>query len=141
MNENIRRWILMTFRKCRCKDGVGNGQCVRSGGFYYRGKDLYCLTHGHDTEGYEQVVDRFFGVQFDPSGYHVIHSSYKPGAQCPTWLKFFGFGKYPMRWEKQKCECKRCGTLFWEAELLRLDEREQFLADAKYVPVHQRSTW
>jgi hypothetical protein len=77
-----------------------------------------CGYYGHDTEGWEIIPDRFFKRQYGHDPY-----SREPHIMVPMWFHFFGHGKYPWKWEKQECSCKRCGELFWEADLIPLKEK------------------
>ena len=78
-------------------------------------RSLVCLFFGHDTHGFEKRVDRFLGLQFDPSGKHLFHSWYKPVAICPQ------YAMLGMDWNEQECSCKRCGEWFWTFTVTRMD--------------------
>ena len=79
---------------------------------------LRCFLFGHDTMGWETVADRFFFRQYaiDETNLQKHGGMIPAHKMCPEWLAFFGYGKYGMKWTHQECKCKRCGTLFWEAE-------------------------
>jgi len=68
-----------------------------------------CWLKGHDTNKWKECPDDFLANQFDPSGIHALHSHYRPAAM---WSMLACYS--PERYKEQKCECKRCGTLFWE---------------------------
>jgi hypothetical protein len=79
----------------------------------------------HDTDGWAIVPDRFFADQYaldqeNPGKNGGLMPHHK---MIPEWMLFFGYGKYPWKWEKQDCRCKKCGVLFWEADLVPLKEK------------------
>lgn len=90
--------------------------------------NLKCWFYGHDTQGWEIIPDRFFSRQYAPDPHGARYG--KPHKMVPTWFLFFNHGDRGWHWEKQECRCKRCGKLFWEAELIPLGEtttREPYL--------------
>lgn len=83
--------------------------------------NLRCWLFGHDTQGWEIIPDRFFSRQYAPDPEGAKYG--KPHKMVPEWFVFFGYGEYAFKWRRQDCRCKRCGTLFWEADLVPLGER------------------
>lgn len=82
---------------------------------------LYCWLFGHDTNGWEQVPDRFMFRQYAPDPVGAKYG--KPHKMVPLWWHFFGHGKHAWTWDRQVCRCTRCGTLFWEDDLVPLKDK------------------
>jgi hypothetical protein len=92
--------------------------------------NLLCRLRGHDTQGWDQIPDRFFFNSYAPDAItvngdtRILHLH----KQVPAWWHFFGHGQVedptdPMEWTDQECRCRRCGILFWEAEFFPFGRR------------------
>ena len=74
------------------------------------GIKLNCLLFGHDTDGWEKNFKKFVKNQWGPGEYPWE----QPHQQVPMWWHVLGPNR---KWEKQTCKCKKCGKVFWEADL------------------------